>query len=344
MSTELAIMNREQLVEALAPTEGLSHVDVEMGVTSGISFKQGSGGQPIVTLAGEEHEMTTRGLQEAARGVGIPSTYSAKCPIDLLFQNLAFWYSGGCAGKLRFFLQHGVVIGCNANRPKYYSNMRLLEQAEQIIGDNAILGYHQVHTSLDHSAVSVVVNRTFEAVPGDILYGGVTLQNSVIGERRIEITPYIFRQWCSNGAITAENINQWSHRNDDGDIGPWVRSSTQSALNALDQEFQQIRRLTEISVEGHVPDTLRSLFRKFGIPVTTQKEIVQTAATQRDGQGPGTMYDIWNSVTRVATHSQRLSTRSSRDLQYVAGQITREYNLCPHCHQLVSEDIAHTEG
>lgn len=345
MAEELKLMNRDQVMAVLEPTEGLTHVDVELGKIKGIFFKEDEkDGAPIVTLPipfGEK-KMTTEGLYEAARGVGIPESYGKRCPTDLLFRNLDHWYRGGNAtGKLRFFLHKDVVVGVNANHPQYYNTSELLDAAESVIGKDHILGYHQVTSCLQHTRIGVVTDRIFEALPGDPLHGGIDIQNCIIGEFKIEVAPYIFRQWCSNGAITVENISEWSHRSDGGTpIAPWARNATSSALGGLNSEFEHIRHLTEIGVEGHIPDTLASIFRKFNIPVRTQGEIVGEAASQNSGGGPKTMYDIWNAITRTATYSPKLSSTGARALQRVAGGVTHEYNLCPSCHQLVQKTNA----
>lgn len=341
MSDELAVMNRDQLEEALKPTEGLTHLDVELGSSSGILFKNEGEGVVTVVLEGNDYQMTTTGLHEAARGVKLPKSFSDFAPRELLLHNLNYLFTNNATGKLRFFLRDGVVIGAHANRPKYYSNLQMVEAAEEVIGSSNVIGYHQASTTLERSRVAIVANRSFEPIAGsgDMLYGGIQFENSIIGEQKIQITPYIFRQWCSNGAYSSENVGQWSHRNDEThDIREWVKSSTDLALQALDTEFGRIQQLTEKSVEGHPIEALRSLFVKFGIPARTQQEIVQAAEGQHDGAGPRTMYDLWNAITRVATHSTKLSVASSCQLQFVAGQVSREVDLCPQCHQLVSID------
>ena len=335
---QLKLMTRDQVLAVLAPNEKLTHVDVTLGKDKDIFFKTADqDGAPVVTLPDGEHPMTSGGLYEAARSVGIPETYSRKCPFDLLYQNLDHWYRGGNAtGKLRFLLHEGTVVGVNPNHPQYYNTSELLGAAEEVIGAEHILGYHQVSSNLEFARVCVVTDHVFEAVSGDALHGGLDIQNSIIGQYKIEITPYIFRQWCSNGAITSENISQWSHRNDgDTPIGPWVRNATSSAFSGLNAEFQRIHHLTEVGVEGHVPDTLASIFRRFNIPVRIQKEIVGEAAAQNNGAGPQTMYDLWNCLTRVGTYSSKLSRAGSRALQFVAGDVTKETSLCPSCHQLM---------
>jgi hypothetical protein len=338
MSEELAVMTKDQAVEVLNATEELSHVDVELGLNSEVSFKEGEEGAATISIKGDEHPVTSLGLQDAARGVHLPGAFYDFAPRELLLHNLNYLYSR-TYGKLRFFLQKGNVIGATVGRSKYYSNVELVEEAEKTIGEGNVLGFHQVSTSLGYSRLGIVADCSFQPIPNnpdDVLYGGIHLETSIIGEKKILITPYIFRQWCSNGSLISENIAQWSRRNEgDRDIREWVQASTEQALRAIDTEFVRIRQLTETSVEGHPVEALQSLFIKFGIPVRTQKMIISQAESQNEGRGPSTMYDLWNAITWVATHSSELSVSSCVELQRAAGQVTREVDLCPSCHQLV---------
>jgi hypothetical protein len=81
--------------------------------------------------------------------------------------------------------------------------------------------------------------------------------------------------------------------------------------------------------------TLKSIFRKFGIPTRTQGIIRDEAAKQNAGAGAQTLYDVYNAVTAVGTHHQALSQESARDLQLVAGEMTKDYAMCDKCHQVI---------
>jgi len=152
----------------------------------------------------------------------------------------------------------------------------------------------------------------------------------------LEVTPYIFRQWCSNGAITSESLSKWSRKsNNTDDIALWAQSAADRCVRELDQEFGRIRQIVDVGVVGQIDSTLKSIFRKFGIPTRTQGVIRDEAAKQNDGMGPQNMYDIYNAITTVGTHHQALSNTSARDLQLVAGDITKDYTICDKCHQVI---------
>jgi len=332
---ELNLLTRDQLVATMEPTEGLSHRDVDLGSNDAVEFLDVMNGQPArVKILGEEHQLTDAGLQQAATCIGIPSSYSRKCPYNMLLDHLNYWC--GVPGKMRFFLRDDKVVGAYKNRPDYYSNLMLHDNILAGIKDTTVLGYHQVSTDLDYSRFCVVLDKTFEPKTGDTLYGGISVQNSIFGSKALEVTPYIFRQWCSNGAITSESLSRWSRRsNNADDISLWAQSAADRSVKELDCEFNRIKQLTEIGVVGQLDSTLKSIFRKFGIPTRTQGIIRDEAAKQNAGAGAQTLYDVYNAVTAVGTHHQALSQESARDLQLVAGEMTKDYAMCDKCHQVI---------
>jgi len=334
---ELTLMKRDELEKIFEPCENILHKDVELGGNAKIRFRltdvEKVQNVPHISINGEEYPLTSSALLEAARTVGVPQAYANRCPSEMIFPHLEHWFGLGGSGKARFFLQNNIVIGCTANTPSYHTNMEILDNVEKVLKSEEILGYHNPSSSLDHSVFSIIVNRNFEAITGDRLFGGIEVQNSVIGERSIEIAPFIFRQVCTNGMIVSESIGRWSRKGDEN-FGLWAQSATTGSVQRIEGEFHRIKKLTEVPVGERADNTLRSLFLKFGIPTRTQKEIVGEAASMNAGEGPKTMYDIWNSVTRVATHSPKLSLSSARELRCVAGDLVREVSICDHCGSL----------
>lgn len=335
--TTLNLLKTEEAMTKLATTEGITHSDIETGMNSGVQFTRKLDEPVKISMNGNEWEVTDEGLSQAAICVGIPSTYSKKCPEELLRQNLNFWYSGGgSTEKLRLFFKDQKLIGAYKNHPDYYSNIRICEDITEAIGANHIQGYHQVSTNLKYSRFSLVTDKSFDPVTGDTLFGGIAVQNSIFGQRQLQITPYIFRQVCSNGAIMSEALSQWSRRSDGKeDIDVWAKSAAQMALTGLDVEFTRIKHLTEVPVKGNVDNMMKSLFRRFQIPTRTQNLIQEEVSNSNSGQGPQTLYDVWNGLTRVATHSTDLSASAGYDLQLIAGQMVKEDNICPSCSQIL---------
>lgn len=335
---ELALLKREDLEKVFEPLEKIGHKDFELGSDAifHLSVQEVGGvpNVPVLVLNRQELPMTSDALAEMAKAVGIPEGYANRCPKDMLFPHLEHWYKGGVQGKVRFFTKEGKIIGCAPSTSSYHTNSEMLEQVEKAVGKEHILGYYQPYSSLDHSLYAVVVDKNFEVSTGDMLFGGIEIQNSILGERSVEIAPFIFRQICVNGAIVSENIGRWSRKSEDSNFASWVQGASVSSLQKIDGEFQRIKRLTEVPIGENPENTLRSLFLKFGIPVRTQREIIGEAVSMNNGEGPKNMYDLWNSLTYVASHSDKVSISSARDLRCVAGDFVHEINVCSHCGSL----------
>jgi len=176
---ELNLLTKEQMVTTMDPTQGLTHRDVELGPGGSVRFDEILEGQPArVQLNGEVYQLTDDGLLQAATCVGIPASYTRKCPYHMIRDHLNFWCDAS-GKKIRFFLQNGKVIGAYDNHPDYHSNMMLHDNIVVGLGGVDVLGYDMVSTTLDYSRFCVVLDKTFEPKTGDTLFGGISVQNSI---------------------------------------------------------------------------------------------------------------------------------------------------------------------
>jgi hypothetical protein len=337
MNDELKLMERDELSTALEPFENISHIDMEVGGIKRVHFDleqvDNVPDVPVITLYGKKYPITSEALNEMAGVGGITQAYARKCPMDVLFYNLEYWWGPAGSGKARFLVKDDKVISCVEGHPMYVTNQQLLESVEKAIGTERILGYANPEIFKAHSVFAVIVNHSFEAVSGDPLFGGIEIQNSLNGAQSIEIAPFVYRQICANGMIVPESIGRFKRSNDEN-CNLWAQQATKSSLEKIESTFTRIRKLSEVELSKDPANTLQSLFLQFGLPTKTQEEIVGEASVLNDGAGPKSMYDLWNSITRVATHSPRLTTNSSRDLRKVAGHMVHEVSLCGHCGSL----------
>lgn len=339
---ELKLVPRSEIVEVSKPFENLKTLDFELGSANGPRFdivEKENFGKVIILKAGrQEYQTTVPSVDAACRTIGIPVSYAKKCPSEMLIPHLNYWFGSPILGKVRFFIENDTIVGCTASQGQHHTNLEILGEIEKAIGVNSIIGFQNNITSLDHSIFSVITDRIFEANSGDILHGGIEVQNSIDGSKTLQISPFIFRQVCSNGMIAAEHISNWK-RNSSENFGMWTQNVARSSMGRLDNEFGQIKRLQEVALTGevHALNTLRSIFRKYMISVKTQKEIAAEVLVSNTGNGANSMYDIWNAITRVGTHSPTLTATSSRDLRIIAGKVSREVSLCPHCDQLIGD-------
>jgi hypothetical protein len=337
MKTELGdlkLLDREQVTRILAPTENLNFTTIKPGAGTKILFR-GDKDHPIMEIAGQPHEMDVDALETIAGCIGLQKGYTKKCPMNILVPALDYWYNDGLTKPIRVVTSDGVVLKTTTDRVKSHpvSNERLLTAAENAIGKENIAGYHKVSSSLDFTTMSLVTNKSFQPVDKDTLFGGIQIRNSILGKETVEVSPYVFRQWCTNGAITSESLGRFTRkRRDDDGIGDWMSEIIEGASGSLDHEFERIRQLTQVSVKGHLAEVLNGIRHDHGIPKKVMEDI-QDEATAANAQ---TMYDVWNAITRVATHSDSLTAMSATRLQGIAGHVAKQNEVCPNCFRAVN--------
>jgi len=330
---DLNLVDRTEVTRVLAPTENLEFVTITPGEDKKIKFREEKD-HVILDLNGRDIPLADKEALDTVAGcVGIQKSYVKKCPKNILFPPLNYWYNEGLGLPVRAVLRDGSLIKTTTDRVKSapIGNERLLVTAEQSIGLENIAGYHQVSTNLDFSTVSIVTKKTFEAVDNDTLFGGIQIRNSILGKEVIEVSPYVFRQWCTNGAITSEALGKYTRKRSGDNLNDWMSEIIESSTGSLDREFSRLRHLTTVSVKGHVGETLTALGKDNGIP----KKIMDEIRAEASSSNAETMYDIWNCITKIASHSEIMTPLTTTRLQNIAGHVSRQHDRCPSCFRTV---------
>jgi len=329
--SDLKLLDRNEVTNLLAPTENLNFIDLKPGDDVEVHF-HGTKDESIINIGEAELRINPQALIDTAHCIGMPKKYVGKCPSDLLFPHLNYWFGEGMSTPVRVITREGVVVSMTADRVKtaVVSNERLLQIAEEKLGNEHIVGYHQIHTDLDLSTISVVTDQTFEPVKEDTLFGGIKIQNSILGKDVVEVSPYIFRQWCSNGAITSQSLGRYTRKKHDN-LNNWFGEIIEGSSSELEKEFERIRHLTQVSVKGHVPETIQGIAKDRRISQKITEEILERASSEK----VETMYDLWNCITWVASHNVELTPLAATRLQWTAGVISKEHEICETCHRIL---------
>lgn len=329
---DLKLIDRAEVTKTLAPTENLDFTDLKPGDDIDVHFF-GTKDEPRVDLGGTEFRILPKALEATARCIGMPAKYVSRCPADLLFPHLNYWFGEGMSNPIRAISSEDTLLGMTADRVKtqVVSNERLLRLAEEKIGTDHIVGYHQVYSDLKYSSMALVTDKSFEPVNQDTLFGGIKISNSILGKDTIEVSPYIFRQWCSNGAITEQALGKYTRKKHDN-LDGWLQEIIEGADSQLDQEFDRIRHLTTVSVKGHVAETVNGVGDDRNLPGKVVEEVLNEAIASK----AETMYDIYNAFTKIASHSTELTPMSANRLQHAAGVITKNHEICSQCHRVLN--------
>ncbi len=314
----------------LASTEPLSTYAFTVGDAIRFTLQPGwhhgidakSGTQPVDAVihvgrgAGtSEFRLTKDALLEATSACGISKTYAARCPAELLEPQLNYWFREGLAarsgGNRDFQLLVAAGLGAAVTRSSIvpFSNLRLLEQALDGIaaryGDGEVLVDYKFTHSLRKTHLRLIVPDYVRAITGtgtddDTWSVGIQLKNSLIGEERTSIDGYLFRWWCTNGAIDTRNTSgTWTRRGGgpDTEVYDWARTAVDDVLGGLEPALDAVQDMVAIPIEGHANDVLRDVFDHYRTPLPERARIIENMV---EAGGRLNMYTVMAAITQVA--------------------------------------------
>ena len=328
----LKLLSREKVDSVLADTEGLSWIDS----ASIDKLKFSVDGESIALELDEKRFVVEdAAFSKAAREIGIPDTYVRKTPARLITDHLNYWYGQRNVENFHLLCRDDTVLGMVRRQVPIVSNIQVLDAVIEGIGEKNVAGYHRVYNSLRTTHINIVGRKMTEPISKDFLFGGVQFQGSVLGECAIEVSAYVFRQICSNGAIAPRTIFRWSRKNVQTQAVDWARDTARQAYEAVDGEFERIKKLTKIKITGHVSELLKSMFHEFSLPTAVRNAIL---AELVDSGKAETLYDVYNAITKVASHSEIIADKPSsiRQTMLVAGQVVEHSEVCPTCYSVLS--------
>jgi hypothetical protein len=330
------LVDRNKLGEMMAPFSELQTRDIETGnvpVHFGFEEERGEG---TLDIGGTELRIGDRLLCDAARVVGIPETYYRKTPTSLMTPHLDFWYNKGGFGNVRFFTKEDTVVGVTKRLVANTYPDQIMGMIETQLDKDRIIGFHKPHFSLDFVKIPMVfADEKSVGTNGskDPFRAGIYFQTSISGANPLCMAAYFLRQVCTNGSVVSKDIMKWSRKNVTYGMDVWVKDALDALMPTFDKEFESIKRLREVKVSGHVAEALDSIFHDLNIPNTVAK-LVQDEIID---SGADTLYDVFNAVTRVATHSELMDDRPllSHRMMTAAGQITEHPIVCEACHRVM---------
>lgn len=321
-------------MEILASVEAVQAIDLEVGSGTDVVFVDNDGNLSVM-IGSQQYALTEETFADAGRMAGIHESYIKKCPVHLLIPHLNYWYNHGKMPTVRFLHDTQQVVGMTNKKVAMVFTGELLEEVEKVIGAQNIIGYHKPVVSLDFTRIPIVCQANRDILPNDKFYGGLYLQNSMLGTKTLEIASYLFQEVCTNGMISMQNFLKWSRRNLSYSVLTWAKDSAQAAYAAISTEFDAVHKLTTVKLDQHVSEAVKSIFQDFNIPVQLQKEIMEEIISK----GATTLYDVFCAVTRIGTHSEAVDKNpyNGRKLQLIGSSITQHPSVCNACHRILKD-------
>lgn len=188
--------------------------------------------------------------------------------------------------------------------------------------------------------------------PGDIVNGGVDVVHYLSGDKGSQISCYLRRLRCTNGLVVhvcredrplrARRLP--NGRFDEADMLAQIQRLLREAWAQLPAKLQAIEGLLH---KDRMPiEYLRQQRTRFSLNDRMLNAIGRALHADEFGT-TGTQYDIFNALSRVATHDDSLTFRQRRTLSRMAGEFSQQTaHKCQKCGQWVrdQEDIHEDES
>lgn len=352
------LLTLDEVRESLATTEPLTEYPLTVGSTNfvlsptwnhGVDLLEGNAAVDVaVSIGNTELPLSKDALFQATSACGLPVAYVKKTPARLIESHLNYWYGtdrglGDKELKLLVTQDRGAAVTRSTVHP--FSNLRLLEETltgiENRYGTGEVLADSKFHHSLARTHLRLIVpEHTYRiddtGTPNDIWSMGINVTNSLTGAEQTSLNGYLFRWWCSNGAIdTNASSGTWSRRSggqDEAEVYEWARSVVDDVLGGLEGSFDAIQEMARTPVAGDVNQILRETFATYNLPARNRQAVI--ANLVEDDQL--TMYSLMNAITSVANAGD-MDPRESATLMAVGGDLVHAAtDRCDSCHRLMA--------
>lgn len=317
----------------------------------GIETLQGNDQVPAFVLVGpegarQEFQLTKDALLEATSLTGLGKGYVQRTPNNLIEDQLNYWYRGGLGDKSYKVLTAGAgstAVAFTREAVNPFSNLRLLDEVldgiEAKYGSRNVLADYKFNHDLIRTHMRLIIPEHVRVISNtgtenDSWSVGIQLKNSLTGAEQTEVSGYLFRYWCTNGAIdTFANSGTWSRRGAKGqneEVYEWARAVVDDVLGGLESSLDRVQDMTLVNLEGSAADTLKDVFNAYKVP-TAQQDAITATMVNEDNM---TMYSLMQAVTQAA-NSGDIDPVNAERLMRAGGDLVRlAEDRCDSCHRL----------
>ena len=346
------LLTFDQVVERLQQTEPLSSTVIDSTSPASVHLESGWAEEAkglgmtdlipaTITVDGKEYQFTKEGLLQATALIGLRAPYVLKSPAKLIEDPLNYWFNSGLADAA-----HKLVIVKDAAsafvRPTIasFSNIQLAEAVldgiRQVRGNDVqVLADYKFLNSLNRTDVRFIIPTDMKImedtnmidVPSnskDVWSAGISLTNSLTGKSKTAIEAYMFRWWCTNGAIREhDDVGTWNRKmngQEEDSVYEWATQAVDEVLGGMDRTFESIQALNNIKLKGATADVLKKVFTDHKVPVTQQNTIQETLINSNEI----TMYSLMSAVTEQANNPTLDPSRVDKMLR-IGGSLPDHY-------------------
>lgn len=301
-----------------------------------------------VTIGSREFPLTKDALFQATSAVGLPQAYVKRTPANLIEPQLNYWYGDGHglgSKQLKMLVAGEAAAAVTKASINPFSTINILDEVLDGIsaryGTGEVYADPKFHHNLTHTYLRLIIpSKTYEiqntGTENDIWSMGVNVHNSLTGVGQTSLDGYLFRWWCTNGAIdTTASSGTWSRRSNGQDadtVYEWARNVVGDVLGTLEGSFPAIQEMAHTPIEGDTQHVLQDIFSRYKMSVKARDAVM---ANLRRSDDDLTMYALMQAITSVANLSDDPTEQNS--LMRIGGDMpTTVTELCDSCHRVLS--------
>lgn len=293
-------------------------------------------GRLITVVGGEVAYVSDAAAAQVASRLKIPSVYIEKCPPTIQAVNLNYWSDAEpveVRALMDMTIEAPTVVGfVRAGAVDLLDMEQVVATIEDVLGPMPTLEYVRATGSLEHVSLSIVGPKEAQPKRGDIFRAGLSVDYSPIDRFGLKVSGFNYRLVCTNGAYAIEEAAVASRRHAPDNLYEWLREAATEVWEKADAQFERLSRAAEAALPaGHLGDVLADLYGEFSVPLAARERIQDYIMRE----GVETMYDVYNAITWVATHTPEI--QDDPGLQYrlmtSAGNAASHSDLCGTCHR-----------
>lgn len=354
------LLTLDTVRERLAATEPLNTYEFEVGGNA-VAFKLEENfnhglkatepDAPLnafVTVSGTELQLTPDSLYELGSEAHMTKGFIQNYPAETIEDALNLQFTSGLHGKDYKILAVGnrkaAAVTRGALQP--YSNLRFLEIAleeiEKQYGSGEVWADYKFIHNLKQTHLRLIIPEKVRVMhntgtDNDTWSAGLQIKNSLNGDEQTEVNSYLFRYWCTNGAIDTMNSanSVWSRRGAAGKgdaVFEWAKDAVDEALSGFEGSFDAVQSLTDVNIEGTAAEALDGVFNLHKLPRAERERITRNMVNEDNM----TMYSLMQAVTQAANDAD-VKPHIVETLMRVGGDIPRlaAVGRCDNCHKFL---------
>lgn len=341
-----SLISVDEVRQRLATTEPVSSHEFVTGEAS-FTVNADVANQPsTVRFGNKEFAIAPTAMLEATSLCGLPKGYVSRTPVTLIEPQVNYWFQNGFKENKAWkaLVVGDTVEALTRGTVQPFSNLALLDQVVAGIqnrfgSDVEILADYKFHHTLAGTHLRLIVpsqGRVIQdtGVDDDQWSIGIQMKNSQTALEATSVEGYLFRWWCTNGAISTRNESGvWSRRSGgQGDeVYEWMRSAVDEILGGFESALDDVQHMVHVPIEGEVNAALRDVFDTYKVPVAERAAIIEHMVESDDL----TMYGLMQAITQVA-NSESVSPGHVDQLMRIGGDLPRATaERCGACHRLM---------